>query len=388
MRTKRWFAAAAAVAVTIGATGCGGDDSASAGGGDGPVAIASIEDLTGPIGPYGKAILNGTQLAIDEANAAGGVLGGRQVELRSEDAASDKATVPSLLRKVSGAGATAVIGPTSSSALVLAAPVAKQLETVLVAPSSSEEFKDDVLNDWTFRVAPTEAGAFTELFGQMQKRLGFKRVALFYDEANNASLSERRLLEENQQKLGYELVAAEASPEGRTDVSGVVSKIAGAKPDVIFVSHLVPESAAFLKQVRARGVDADFVGGAQFATTQIFDIAGKAAEGALTFVPYIASSDKPEVQAFNTAYEAKFKTAPDQFAALGYDTGKVVLAAIEQAGSTDRKAVRDALAQLKPVEGVTGTISYQGGPDNATPELVLVQVEDGKLVPVESAPEQ
>lgn len=380
MRTKRWCAAAAAVVVAIGATGCGGDDASGGGDGDGPVVIASIEDLTGPIGPYGKAILNGTQLAIDEA---GTVLGDRKVELRSEDAASDKATVPSLLRKVSSAGATAVIGPTSSSALVLAAPVAKQLETVLVAPSSSEEFKDGVLNDWIFRVAPTEAGAFTELFGEMQKRLGFKRVALFYDEANNASLSERRLLEENQQKLGYELVAAEASPEGRTDVSGVVSKIAATKPDVIFVSHLVPESAAFLKQARARGMNADFVGGAQFATTQIFDIAGKAAEGALTFVPFIATSDKPQVKTFVSAYEKKFNAAPDQFAALGYDTAKVVLAAVEQAGSSDRQAVRDALAQLKPVEGVTGTISYQGGPDNATPELVLVEVKDSKLVPVE-----
>lgn len=384
MKTMRWFAAAAASAVVaLGATGCGGDEQASGAEGDGPVKIASIEDLTGPIGPYGKAILNGTHLAIDEANAAGGVLGGRQVELQSEDAASDKGTVPSLLRKVSSSGATAVIGPTSSSALVLAAPVAKQLETVLVAPSSSEEFKDGVLNDWTFRVAPTEAGAFTELFGEMQKRLGFKRVAMFYDEANNASLSERRLLEENQQELGYELVAVEASPEGRTDVSGVVSKIAAAKPDVIFVSHLVPESAAFLKQVRARGLDAHFVGGAQFATTQIFDIAGKAGEGSLTFVPYIAASDKPAVKAFNAAYEKQFNAKPDQFAALGYDTAKVVMAAIEQAGSADRKAVRDALAELKPVDGVTGSISYQGGPDNATPELVLVEVEDGKLVPVE-----
>jgi branched-chain amino acid transport system substrate-binding protein len=384
MHTRLAVAVAALTAV-LGVAGCGGDDSTSSGGGSsdgGSITIGSIHDLSGPIAPYGESLLNGTKLAFDQVNADGGVLGGRTLELVSEDSASDKATMPSLMRKLGGEDPAAIIGPTSSSALTVGAPVAKQLETVLIAPSSSDNLQG-ILNEWTFRVAPVEAVAFTDLFKEMQAEAGgFKRVALFYDDANNASITERKLLEENQKALGYELVAVEASPEGKTDVSSAVSKITAANPDAIFISHLVPESAAFMKQVRARGIDTPFVGGAPFATLKIFEVAGKAGEGALTFVPYLGNTDDPQIAEFSAAYEKAYGSTPDQFAALGYDAAKVVIAAIEAAKSDDATAIRDAMAKLENIDGVAGSVSYDGGPENVTPELKLVRVQDGKFVPV------
>jgi branched-chain amino acid transport system substrate-binding protein len=380
------LAAVAAGLVALVIAGCGGEEGAAGGGGESnstdPIKLGAIHDLSGPIAPYGESLLNGSKLAIKEANADGGVLG-RQIELQTEDSGSDKATMPTGLRKLANDGAAAIIGPTGSSALVVGAPVANQLERVLIAPSSSDRFEDGVLNDWTFRVAPTESAAFADLFSKMKAMLGFQRVALFYDDANNASITERKLLEEHQEKLGYELVAVETSPEGRTDVSGPVSKVLAANPDVIFIAHLVPESAAFMKQVRARDKDVAFVGGAPFATSKIFEIAGEAGEGSLTYLPYLPTEQDTQASAFISAYQTEYGAAPDQFGALGYDAATVLMAAIEKAGSDDPKAIRDALSQLKDVDAVTGSVSYNGGPENATPELKLVKVEGGKFVPVE-----
>lgn len=347
-----------------------------------PFKVGVMQDLTGPIGPYGQFELQGAQLAVDDANAAGGV-SGRKISIVQEDTASNKANTPASMRKLADQGVVGIIGPSSSSALVLGAPVAQQLGITLIAPSSVEQFKDPVLNDWTFRVSPTEAPAFGNLMKKFQGALGsFKRVAIFYDAANNTSIQEVQLLNDNASKLGYQVVATEASPEGQTDVASSVSKIAAANPDAIWISHLVAESAAFMRQIRARGVAAPFFGGAPLATANIFKVAGPAGEGTVTFVPFLITSPDPRAQAFVKAFKAKFNADPDQFAAVGHDATLVLLYAVKAAKSTDRKAVRDAIAKLKNVPGAIGDISYGSGPDNSNPNFILVKVKDGAFVPV------
>lgn len=386
MHIRRLTAVGMAV-MSLGVVACGSESSSSdtaggSGGSSDPIKVGALQDLSGPVGAYGQAEMDGTKLAVKLANAEGGVAG-RQIELVEEDLKSDKAVMPTAMRKLASDGAVALVGPTSSTTLVVGAPVAQQLEIPLIAPSSVDTFPEGTLNEWTFRIAPVASAVFTDVFGKMQQLEGFKRVAMFYDAANNASVRERKLLEEHAGKLGYEVVAVESSPEGSTDVSSAVSKIAAAKPDAIFLSHLVPETAAFMKQARARGIDAVFVGGAPLASTEIFELAGKAGEGTLTYVPFLPGADTPEVKTFVDAFQQEYGRAPDQFAAQGYDAALVLFAAIEKAGSSDPQAIRDALAQLKEVRVATGLVSYDGGPDNTTPEVNVVRVEQGQFTPVD-----
>lgn len=361
----------------------GADDEGGAISSSDKIVIGSMQDLSGPIGTYGTAINNGAKLAVKQFNEDGGI-DGAKVELKEFDTVSDKAKAAVGVRSLTSDGAAAILGPTGSSALVVAAPVAKQLGVVLVAPTSTENFDDGVLNDWTYRVGPIEALSFTEVMEKVLPELGDpERVALFYDAANNSSIEERKLLEENADDLGFEFTGAEAVPAGQTDVTGAVSKILAQDPEAIFISHLAAESAAFMKEVRARGSEVPFMGGPAFASLEIFKLAGEAGEGAHTFVQYLASSTEPAAQAFRDAYKAEYGEIPDQFAAGGYDGTLALLEALKQAGSTKREEVKDALTEISDLQGATGPITYGDGPENSAAGYVVVRVESGSFVEVE-----
>lgn len=388
----------ALVAFAAIAAGCGDSDdttaegatdttAASAGGGEGegdgagasgePILIGVVHDLSGPIGPFGNDMLKGGELAVEEFNQAGG-LDGRPVELVVEDLASDRSVIAGAVRKLSEQGVVAIHGPTSSTALVVGAPVAAEEQLVLIPPGSQEAFGEDVLNDWVFRIAPVTADALPGVLDEMQEVAPFSRLAIFYDPANNASVDDAELLQEYAPDHGFEVVAVETAEEGATDFSSQISNISNADPDAIWLSHVVEENAGFMIQARERGLDQQFFGGATFTNPEIFEIAGEAGEGAITYVPFLASSDREATATFVEAFNEFAGTQPNSFNAYGYDAMWGILRGMEQGGA-DRTAIRDAMSTMS-FEGATSTITWDGPGDNTTPDVVLVRVEDGKFV--------
>lgn len=377
---KKWTAALIA-ATCLALASCAAEPAATDQGepleSGGTVVVGVMQDLTGPIASYGQAIHKGAELAVEQFNAAGGA-NGAQVAIEDYDLASNKSNTAQAMRSLTEDGAVAILGPTSSSALVLAAPVAQQLGVVTLAPTSAENFQPGVLNDWTYRVAPVEAKTFADVLGTVRADAGNpSRIALFYDPANNSSIEERGLLEQNAAASGYELVATATVPEGQTDVAGAVSTVLAANPEAVFISHLPAESAAFMKEVRARGSQVQFIGGPAFSAKEVFTLAGPAGEGAVTFVPFLPTSAEAAAAAFTDAFRAKFGTEPDQFAALGHDGMLALLEAIKTSGSTSRDGLRNALNGISGLQGATGPITYGSGPDNSTAQYTVVRVTTG-----------
>lgn len=368
------------------ATTAAGSGSAATAGGSGapsgePILVGVAHDLSGPVGPYGTEMLNGAELAVERFNQAGG-LDGRPVELRVEDLASDRARIASAVQKLAGQGVVAVHGPTSSTALVVGAPVAEGEGLVMIAPGSVEKFDEGVLNDWIYRIAPVTAVALPDVLAQMQKASPFTKLAVFYDPANNASVDDLKLLEQLAGSAGFEVVTAETADEGATDFSSQISRISSSGADAIWVSHLVEENAAFMIQARERGLDAPFLGGATFTNRKIFELAGEAGEGSIAYVPFLASSTRPEAAEFVEAFEAAEGKEPDVFAAQGFDAMTALLNGLRAADSVDADSLRQAMENLS-FEGATGPVAYDGPGDNTSPGVVLVRVEGGKFVPVE-----
>ncbi|MBN9109360.1 MAG: ABC transporter substrate-binding protein [Pseudonocardia sp.] len=346
------------------------------------VVVGVMQDMTGPIASYGQAIHKGAELAVEQFNAAGGV-NGAKVEIKDYDLASNKSNTAQAMRSLTADGAVAILGPTSSSALVLAAPVSQQTSVVTLAPTSAENFKEGTLNDWTYRVAPVEAKTFADTLGKVRAGTGNPtRIALFYDPANNSSIEERGLLEQNAAAGGYQVVATATVPEGQTDVAGAVSTILAGNPDAVFISHLPAESAAFMKEVRARGSNVQFMGGPAFSAKEVFSLAGPAGEGAVTFVPFLATSTEPASKAFVEAYRAKFGSDPDQFAALGHDGMLALLEGLKASGSTSRDGLKNALNGISGLAGATGPITYGKGSDNSTAQYTVVRVQSGAFVEI------
>lgn len=346
---------------------------------DDPILIGLAMDFTGAIAPFGNPIADGARLALKQKNDAGGI-DGRAVEFIEDDLASDRALMAGSIRRLAGDGVVGIVGPVSSTALVVGAPVAEEEAVPMVPPSSVEQFEEGVLNEWIYRVAPVNAVALPLMVEEMLEVTPFERLAIFYDPANNASVDDVRLLEGLAEQGLFEVVAIETAEEGATEFSGQISNISAADPDAIWFAHLVEENAGFMIQARERGIDAQFLGGVTFTNREIFEIAGDAATGAVTFVPFLATADRPETQEFVAAFEAEYGSTPDVFAAQGFDATNVLISAIESAGAPERDAVREALSTLTH-EGATGTVTYDGPSDNTTPEMILVRVEDEVFVP-------
>jgi branched-chain amino acid transport system substrate-binding protein len=343
-----------------------------------PILIGVVHDLTGPIGPYGSDMLLGAELAVTKFNEAGG-FDGRLIELVVEDLASDRALTAAAIRKLADRGVVAIHGPTSSTALVVGAPVAQEAGLVLLPPGSQEAFGPDVLNEWIFRIAPVTANALPGVLDQMQAVAPFTKLAVFYNPANNASIDDSRLLQELASNHGFEVVAVETAEAGETDFSTQVSNIAAAGADAIWMSHVVEENAAFMIQARERGITAQFFGGTTFTNPQIFSLAAAAGEGAITYVPYFSGSSNPETADFVSSFATAYGKDTNSFSAYGYAAMQALILAITESGSVDRGAIRTAMADLS-FPSALGTITWKGAGDNTTPEVNLVRVTGGVFV--------
>jgi branched-chain amino acid transport system substrate-binding protein len=97
-------------------------------------------------------------------------------------------------------------------------------------------------------------------------------------------------------------------------------------------------------------------------------------------VPFLPTSSSTTVKDFVAKYQAKYNAKPDLFAAEAYDATVVLMDGIKAAGSDNAEAVRAAIGKLKDIPAATGSVSYQGGPDNTTPHYTLVKVEGGAFV--------
>jgi len=390
---KRQIAAvAASLALVATLTACGGGNSgsssssggnsgSSSSGGDIPVGV--MQDLSGPLGAFGKLELQGIQIATDQINADGGVLG-KKIKLVEQDLASNQANVSSGLSKLRSEKVVGVLGPTSSTALQIASPLAQSYGIPMIAPTSNEGFASGVLNKWVHRIAPVGTKIFSPSMEGMLKSAGNpKRLAVFSDPAQNVNQQQLSLVKDGAKDLGYDVVATVSSPAGQTDVSSAVSKVLASNPDVIYMNHGVAESAAFMKVVRERGSKVPFIGGVTFSSLKTFALAGSAGDGALTWVPFLPSSGDPVSKKFIDAYSKKFGDAPDAIAAEAHDSMLVLAAALKKAGSTDAAKIVSAFDGLKVV-GVLGPISYKAGEsDNSTATVQVVRIKDGAYVKVE-----
>jgi len=146
----------------------------------------------------------------------------------------------------------------------------------------------------------------------------------------------------------------------------------------VFLPNYYNEVALQLQQAKQLGLSATFLGGDAWDSPDLFTLAGNdLLEGTYFSNHYAVDADVPELKAFLKAYEDKYNSTPDATAALTYDAIKILIAGIEKAGSTDKTAIRDAVAATKDFSGVTGSISYEGSGDPVK-SAVMIKIVNGK----------
>jgi branched-chain amino acid transport system substrate-binding protein len=210
-------------------------------------------------------------------------------------------------------------------------------------------------------------------------KLKAKRVAVFTEVKSDYSKGLAKFFKEGFAKAGGEIVAELDFNGGDKDFKAQLTAIKAANPDAVFVPGYYTEVALICIQAKQLGIAVPFFGGDGWESETLVSIGGAAIEGNYFSTHYAADAPTPKVTAFVSAYKARYNgKLPDAMAALGYDSAMFLVDGIKRAGTTESKALRDALAATKEFEGVTGKMAMNAQRD-AVKAAVILQIKDGKF---------
>lgn len=348
------------------------------------IRIGMVEPLTGSVAYNGKSVVEGAKLAVEEMNAAGGVLG-KKVELVIEDGQCTPANSVNAVEKlVQKDKVAALVGAFCSSATAAIMPVAQKYKIPLVTGVSSQASLTEQKNPYFFRAAETDAlmaKAFAKILAHDLKLTKVAYIGV-NDDWGRGGVEE---FSRDLSALGVKTVLTEYFDHGTTDFFTLLTKLRAAKPDGVFVAAETQDGSILVKQIREMGLDAKVFGVGSWATADFINLTGKAAEGIHAAVPYASSMDAPRNQTFVKSYEAKYGVKPGKYGAAGYNAVNITAQAIARAGSTDAEAIRAALYKTK-YEAPNGVYQFTEKGQAYGFEAVLVRIEDGAPKVIASTP--
>lgn len=352
-------------------------------GGGNTIRIGEYASLTGKEATFGQSSHEGTVLAIDEINSAGGVLG-KKLELLTEDTqskAGESATVVNKL--IARDGVVAVLGEVASSRSLEAARICQEGKIPMVSPSSTNP-KVTETGDFIFRVCFIDPFQGTVVADFARKSLKAQKVAVFTDVKSDYSKGLAQFFKERFTGNGGTIVAELDYNGGDKDFKAQLTSIKAANPDGVFIPGYYTDVALICIQARQIGLNVPLFGGDGWESEDLVKIGKEAVEGTYFSTHYHPDVGTDLSRRFVDNYKKRYggKT-PDALAAMGYDSAIVLVDAMKRAGSTDGQKVRDALAATKNFEAVTGRISINEKRD-ATKAAVILQVKNGKYAYVET----
>jgi branched-chain amino acid transport system substrate-binding protein len=339
------------------------------------IKIGEFGSLTGGNASFGISQNNGVQMALEEINAAGGVLG-KKIDLTLEDNQTKQGQTTTIVKKlISEDHVVALIGEVASSKSLEAAPIAQAAKIPEIATAATNPAVTQT-GDYIFRVCFTDDFQAVVIARFVLETLQKKKIAFMTDVKQDYSVGLTNIAKAYFEKNGGEIVKEQSYSSEDKDFRAQLTTIKAANPDVIIVTGYYPEAALIAKQARQLGIKAVLAGGDGWDGSSLIPVGGSAVEGAF-FSDHFAVSDKaPLVQTFVAAYKKKYNVAPDAFAALGYDALKLLVDAIKRAGSTDSEKLREAIASTKDFPGVSGKITINSE-RNATKSAVILTIKNG-----------
>ncbi len=347
-----------------------------------PVRLGFFMSVTGRDASFGEASLRGARIALDEINAAGGVLS-RPLELVVEDNRSQAGESATAARKlIARDRVVALIGECSSTRTLEAAPVAQAAGVPLITPASTSP-KVTEAGDAIFRVCFVDPFQGEVLAAFARKRLGLRRAALLIENGSPYSVGLAEFFARTFAALGGEIVATQRYAGADTDFRAQLTAIRAAKPDAIFLPGYYVAAGLVAQQAKQLGLAATLLGGDGFEAPQLLEIGGTALEGAYYSSHFSAASTAPEARRFVAAYVARHGVAPNGLAALTYDAVRLAADAIARAGTTEKAALRRALASTRDFPGASGRTTINAQRD-AVKDAAIIAVRSGRLEFVET----
>ncbi|HTT40342.1 MAG TPA: branched-chain amino acid ABC transporter substrate-binding protein [Burkholderiales bacterium] len=342
------------------------------------VKIGHAGPLTGPIAHLGKDNENGVRLALDEANTAGTMIGGKKVtfEMQSEDDQADPKQGTIVAQKLVDAKVVGVVGHLNSGTTIPASKIYSDAGIPQISPSATAVTYTHQGFKTAFRVMANDAQQGKVLGEYAVGKLGAKTIAIIDDRsAYGQGLADE--FEKAAKAAGAQIVTREFTGTDKTDFNAILTSIKGKGPDLIFYGGMDSQSGPMMKQIKNLGLASKFLTGDGGQTVEFIKLAGDAGEGAYASSPGVPLDQMPGGKAFAEKYKSKFNLEIQLYAPYAYDAASVMLAAMKKADSTDPAKYLPALASIA-FQGVTGNISFDENGDIKGGSISLYQVKDGK----------
>ena len=342
----------------------------------GDILIGAVAPKSGEAATFGQSTEDGVRLAIEQANAAGGLLGGREIRLISEDDKGDPVTGKiAFSRLIERDRVCAVIGSVMSKVSIAGADVAEKSHVPMISSASTNPLVT-VGKRYVFRACFIDPFQGKVMAKFAYDTLGARKAAVLYDSSNDYNKGLAEVFRDVFTGLGGQVAAFESYPERSIDFRPQLTKIQPAAPDVIFMPNYYNDVALQAKQAREIGIKAVLLGGDGWDSPELVKAAGEAVEGGYFSNHFTRESDNPSVKAFVEAYEKRYGRPPDALASLGYEAAQILLDAIKRAGSDAPDKIRDAMEKSN-VETITGRITFDET-HNPLKAAAIVKIEKGQ----------
>ena len=337
--------------------------------------IGAIGPLTGPASTYGQSVKNGAELYLEQVNADGGIDGKKLSLLFEDDEANPDKAIQAFNKLVDNEGVPVILGAVTSGATNAVAPQATSRSIPMLTPTATEPNITKNGGEFVFRGCFVDSFQGVALADYATSKLSKKTAAVLYNKDSDYSKGIADAFKEEFESKGGKVTEFLTYNEGDKDFNAQLTKIKGTNSDVLVLPDYYTQVGTVAKQARDMGIQSQLLGGDGWESEELTKLGGTAVNGALYLNHYYSGDSASVVADFVKAYKSKYNVEPDAFAALAYDSTKVIVEAIKSAG-TDPVAIKDALAKTK-LDGVTGNITF-GSDRSAVKGASIIKVNGDK----------
>ncbi len=340
------------------------------------ILIGEVGSLTGSEATFGISARNGIEMALNEANASGGVRG-KKLGVRVYDSqGKPEEAAQATTRLIAQDKVVLIIGEAASSVSMAMAEKAQaagvpQITYTSTAPEVTQK------GDYIFRVCFIDPFQGLVMAKFSRENLKLSQVSVLTDNKSAYSIGLAKVFTEEFQKMGGKIAADESYSKGDTDFRAQLTALKQAKPEAVFVPGYYTDVGLIARQARELGLQVPLLGGDGWESDKLFELGGSALNGSYFSSHYALDNPDPLLKEFAERYQKLYGGLPDSVAALAYDATKLAVDAMKRAPDLSGKALRDAIAATKDFPGVAGKITINAQRD-AVKQAVVLKVEDGK----------
>jgi branched-chain amino acid transport system substrate-binding protein len=347
----------------------------------GVVNLGGIFPMTGGSATFGTSSKNGTSMAVEEFNAAGGAtVDGVKTTINyinEDDTGSPEVGASAAHKLIDQDKVIGIIGAVMSKVSLAVAPICQDAGVPQISPTSTNAAVT-LVGDYIFRACFIDPFQGTVMANYVWNTAKLKTAAVLYDNGNDYNKGLAENFKAGFEKNGGTITAYEAfTDEDKTvDYKAQLTKIKATNPEFLYLPNYYASAATILKQARAMGLNVPAGGGDGWDSPDLVKIGGAAVEGGVFSNHFSKDDPAPKVQAFVAAYTAKYGEAPDALAALAYDAAGLFLDAFKTAGSIKGSDIRDAMKNTTFV-GISGAYKFDENRDPIK-AAVIIKIVNGQ----------